>query len=70
MFDDEYNFVVLSQDEWNKERDIYVANFKSGKKYELKEIQTTIIKEKKVKKEPTVVDKLFELVGEDNVEFK
>ena len=70
VFDDEYNFVVLSQDEWNKERDIYVANFKSGKKYELKEIQTTIIKEKKVKKEPTVVDKLFELVGEDNVEFK
>ena len=70
VFDDEYNFVVLSQDEWNKERDIYVANFKSGKKYELKEIQTTIIKEKKVKKEQTVVDKLFELVGEDNVEFK
>ena len=70
VLDDEYNFVVLSQDEWNNERDVYVANFKSGKKYELKELQKVEIKEKKVKKEPSVVDKLFELVGEDSVEFK
>ena len=66
----EYNFVVLSQEEWNKHRDLYVANFKSGKKYVLKELINSIVDEEIVNKEPTVVDKLFELVGEDNVEFK
>ena len=62
--------MVLSQEEWNKHRDLYVANFKSGKKYVLKELINSIVDEEIVNKEPTVVDKLFELVGEDNVEFK
>ena len=71
IFGDNYYFVILNQGEWNKYRDEYVANFKAGKKYVLKEIEkkkTTT--KKKIKKETTVVDKLFELVGEDNVEFK
>ena len=69
-FEGEYNFAVLNQEEWNKYRDEYVSNFKNGKKYSLKKLESTKKEVKKVKKEPTVVDKLFELVGEDNIEFK
>ena len=34
------------------------------------EFQNTIIDKDIVDKEPTVVDKLFDLVGEESVEFK
>ena len=67
IFEDEFFFVVLNQTEWGKYRDEYVENFKKGKKYSVKEIKRNI--EKKEKK-ATIVDKLFDLVGEDNIEFK
>ena len=70
IFDNEYNFVILQYDEWNKYKDEYVANFRSGKKYTLMEFKNNIAKEKKTKKEPTVVDKLFDLVGEEYVEIR
>ncbi len=70
IFKDEYYFVILNQEEWNKVRDEYVTNFKNGKKYVLKELIIQSEKPKTSKKTATVVDKLFELVGEDNVEFK
>ena len=71
VFGSEYNFVVLNYEEWNKYKDEYVANFRNGKKYTLKELkETKIVSEEIVKKEPTVVDKLFDLVGEEYVEFR
>ncbi len=71
LFDSKYNFVVINNDEWSKYRDQYIENTRSGIKYELKELIDDNNEEKKfVSKEPTIVDKLFDLVGEDNVEFK
>ena len=70
IFDDKYDFVVLTQDEWNKCRDEYVINFKKGKKYQLMALIDDVKDNKIVAKEPTVVDKLFDLVGEEVVEFK
>ena len=64
-----YNYVVITNDEWNKYREEYINNIKSGKKYELKQLVEENI-EKNDEKEPTIVDKLFELVGEENIEFK
>ena len=72
IFESEYNFVVITQDEWNKYRDEYINNVKAGKKYKLKDLipENTLIDESISQKEPTIVDKLFDLVGEDIVEFK
>ena len=67
---EEYNFVVINNSEWNTYRDSYISNIRSGKKYELKELQTNLVSEIINNKESTIVDKLFELVGEDVVEFK
>ena len=70
LFDGEYNFVVLSQSEWNRYRDEYVSNFKNGKKYSLMNFHEELVNLDNNFKEPTIVDKLFELVGPDNVEIK
>ena len=70
VFESEYNFVVLNQDDWNKYRDEYVENFKNGKKYTLMELITEEVIVKDDNKKQTIVDKLFDLVGEDVVEFK
>ena len=72
LFDDKYNFIVITKDEWNKYREEYIKNIKSGKKYELKEFeqQNKIIDNTVEENEPTVVDKLFDIVGEDIIEFK
>ena len=66
----DYKFVVITNSQWEKYRDEYINNIKSGKKYEIMEFQNTIIDKDIVDKEPTVVDKLFDLVGEESVEFK
>jgi len=70
IFLEDYNFVVLNYDEWSFYKDEYVKNFRNGKKYTLKELENTLIPEEVERSQPTIVDKLFELVGEDNVEFK
>ena len=72
IFVSEYNFVVITQDEWNKYRDEYIKNIKSGNKYKLKKliIENSLIDENITAKEPTIVDKLFDLIGEEVVEFK
>ena len=69
VFDDKYYFVVITDSEWNKYKEEYIKNLKNGIKYEIKEI----IQEKmddNSQKEITIVDKLFDLVGEENIEFK
>ena len=66
---DKYNYVVITNDEWNKYKDEYIKNIQSGKKYELKEL-VEINEEQNDKKEPTIVDRLFDIVGEENIEFK
>ena len=70
IFSNDYNFVVLSYDEWDNYKNEYVKNFRNGKKYTLKEFERTLIPKTTESKQPTIVDKLFEIVGEDNVEFK
>ena len=70
MFSNKYNFVVITTSEWDKYREEYIKNVKSGKKYVLQELDDRIIDINILNKEPTVVDKLFELVGEDSIEFK
>lgn len=72
LFDDKYIFVVITKNEWNKYRGDYIINIKNGKKYELKEIelQTNIVDKNTLENGPTVVDKLFDIVGEDIIEFK
>ena len=69
VLDGKYDYVVITNDEWNKNKDEYISNIKSGIKYEVKEL----LKEKNneiIKKEPTIVDRLFDIVGEENIEFK
>ena len=72
LFGSNFNFVVITTDEWGKYRDDYINNIKLGKKYYLKElcVNNSLIDESTLQKEPTIVDKLFDLVGEDIVEFK
>ena len=70
LFDDKYNFVVISNDEWDKYRNEYINNLKNGIKYELKELVDIEYDDKNIKNESTIVDKLFDIVGEDVVEFK
>ena len=69
ILDDKYNYVVITNDEWNKYKDEYINNIKLGKKYELIELKEddNSVNEKK---ELTIVDRLFEIVGEENIEFK
>ena len=70
VFDGEYKFVVITKDEWNKYKNDYISNIKSGKKYEVIDLYDRIIDINVLDKEPTVVDKLFSIVGEDSIEFK
>ena len=72
IFNSEFIFTVITIDEWKKYRDDYIKNIKAGKKYKLIELveQNALFDEENIKKEPTVVDKLFDLVGEDIVEFR
>ncbi len=75
ILEDKFNFVFITIDEWNKKKDEYIANIKAGKKYNLVELvkideNKDNKKEEKNKKEPTIVDRLFDIVGEDSIEFK
>ena len=65
-----YNYVVITVDEWNMKKQEYITNIKNGFKYNLKELQIDEEKEMIEKKELTIVDKLFDIVGEENIEFK
>ena len=67
---EKYNFVVINNDEWNNCRDLYISTIRSGKKYELRELEDEELPVIVDKEKETIVDKLFELVGEDSVEFK
>lgn len=69
VLDGEYIYVVITDDEWNKYKNEYINNIKNGIKYEIKEL-LSISNEMEEKKETTIVDKLFDLVGEENIEFK
>ena len=69
VLDGKYNYVVITDDEWNKYKEEYINNIKSGIKYELKELEEERNVETE-KKEATIVDRLFDIVGEENIEFK
>ncbi len=69
-----YHFVFITKNEWNILRDKYINDYRAGKKYDIKELleedNFDDINVENNDKEVTVVDKLFELVGEDCVEIK
>ena len=69
VLENKFNYVVITNDEWNKYKSEYIENLKNGKKYEIKELEKEIVDETE-KKEITIVDKLFDIVGEENIEFK
>ena len=69
VLDGKYNYVVITDDEWNKYKEEYINNIKSGIKYELKELEEERNVETE-KKEAIIVDRLFDIVGEENIEFK
>lgn len=66
----EYKFVVITNDEWSKYKQEYIDNLKLGKKYTLTLLDDRIIDVEMLNKEPTAVDKLLDIVGEENIEFK
>ena len=68
VLDGKYNYVVITNDEWNNYKNQYINNIKSGIKYQVKELQ--VYEEEVQKKEVTAVDKLFDIVGEEYIEFK
>lgn len=65
-----YNFVIITNDEWNTLKNQYINNIKEGKKYYLMNLNSEIIDNEILNKEPSFVDKLFSIVGSDVVEFK
>ena len=69
LFGDNYHYVVITNEEWNNYKNEYIDNIKNGRKYQLKEL-TQYKDEISEKKETTIVDKLFDIVGEENIEFK
>ena len=70
IFGNEYYFAVINTFDWGNYRDEYIKNIRNGKKYEFIELKSESTYEKDNLKVQTVVDKLFDLVGEDNIEFK
>ena len=67
---DKYSYVVITADEWKKLKDEYIANIKNGIKYEVKDFVVLDTKDEIQQKETTIVDRLFDIVGEENIEFK
>lgn len=68
VLEGKYNYVVITSLEWNKYKEEYIRNIKNGVKYELKELEEEVVDSSE--KSSTIVDKLFDLVGEENIEFK
>lgn len=70
LFGKKYNFVVITASEWLNYKQEYIKNIKKGKKYNLMLLDDRIVDLKSLENEPTAVDRLFDIVGEDSVEFK
>ena len=71
VFNGKYSFAVITQSEWETLRTGYINNIKNGYKYEVMELKKNEKKQQKSNsKKSSVVDKLFDIVGEDIVEFK
>ena len=68
VLDGKYNYVVITNDEWNNYKNQYINNLKIGIKYQVKELQEC--EEVVEKKEVTAVDKLLCIVGEEYIEYK
>ncbi|MBQ2872698.1 MAG: DNA polymerase III subunit gamma/tau [Bacilli bacterium] len=70
ILDGKYNYVVITNEEWNKHKEEYINNIKNGIKYEVKKLVLEENKDNNQQKEATIVDRLFDIVGEENLEFK
>ena len=70
IFSRKFHYVVITEDEWKERKSEYIKNLQNGIKYELKELEVQENIEKSSDKPTTIVDRLFDLVGEENIEFK
>lgn len=67
-----YYYVVISDEEWIKYKNEYINNIRNGIKYSLRELKENNDENIEIKneKQTTIVDRLFDIVGEENIEFK
>jgi len=70
VLENRYHYVVILDDEWNCYKNKYIEDIKNGIKYEIKELEKEENKIEQEVKSTTIVDRLFELIGEENIEFK
>ena len=70
VLDGRYEYVIINNNEWNIKKNEYINNIKNGIKYEIKELIKENNPIEKIAESTTIVDKLFSLVGEENIEFK
>ena len=65
-----FKLAIINKEEWNNKRDEYINNVRKGIKYEVKPMYDNDVLVSENVKEPTIVDRLFDIVGEDYIEFK
>lgn len=69
IFNKNYNIVFLDEDEWNKEKSIYVSNIKKGYKYEvIKDLNNSTISKKEA--EDSSINDIISIFGDEIVEIK
>lgn len=72
MFNDEYKFIALTDEEWNKEKQIYIENMKSKKVYQYQE-EPTIENTKSLPKEDDnkdIINVAFDIFDKDKIEIE
>ena len=73
IFNLDFYVAVINANEWGNYRNEYVKKISLGENYQLKEltiIEKKLFDDQNDKNNMNIVDKLFDLVGEDSVEFK
>ena len=73
IFNLDFYVAVINANEWDNYRNEYVKKISLGENYQLKEltiIEKKLFDDQNDKNNMNIVDKLFDLVGEDSVEFK
>ena len=64
-----YSIIAISTKEWENEKLQYIENIKKGYKYDYKNEESTLTVDN-LSVEPSAVDKLIDLVGEEIIEYK
>ncbi len=71
LLEDDYDYAIVTEEQWNDLKDEYIKNMHSGSKYEVRELNIKKIdkKEKKSNKKDNI-SSLIDIVGEDIIEYK